>query len=85
MFSHYEHCRAHNGLIFLASIAQSTRGHLNFTFCIRVPHGFHNKVIFLQNKTKYSLVGTKRLSLHLLSMQFRDLILKILSDQKVVN
>ena len=63
--SHCEHCRAQNGLVFLASATESARAHLNFTFCIQIPHRFHNKAILLQNKTKYGLVGTKGFSLNL--------------------
>ena len=60
--SHCEHCRAQNGLISFASAAERARGHLNFTYRSQIPHGFYNRVILLQNKTKYGLVGTKGLS-----------------------
>ena len=58
----FSHCRAQNGLIFFASAAKSTRAYLNFTFRIQIPHGFHNRMILLQNKTKYGLIGTKGLT-----------------------
>ena len=50
-----------NGLIIFALAAKSARVHLNFRFCIQIPHGFSNRVILLQNKTKYGLVGTQGL------------------------
>ena len=75
-------CRGENGLIFFCISCRKCKAHLNFTFRIQIPHGFQNRVILLQNKTKYGLVGTKGLGRNI-HVSYSLLITKSTSDENV--
>ena len=57
-------------LFIFALSAKSSKAHLNFAFHIQIPYKFQNRVILLQNKTKYGLVDTKGLILMIVKLVF---------------
>ena len=65
--SHCEHCRAQNGLIFLASAAESAGGHLNFTFRIQMDFrfltDFTTEAFSFKSRPERGTLGTKGLTI----------------------